>query len=287
MNIFLRKFFLVFKKKKNILYVDNENQISKAKQAIQKEVLLGVDTEFDWRNTYFPVLSLLQISTAKSIFLIDCLKCKDLKFFKDVLEDKNKLIIFHSARSDTTVLSTNLGVRIKKVFDIQIAEKLLTSGSIKSYSSIVSKYFGKVLDKSETNSNWLRRPLKKKQILYAAKDVEFLVEIYRIQKKILYKKNKLQDVFKESRKEAKLGNQDLKISRLNRKKNKFSQREKDIFLWREDMAKLENVPTSFLFKDKYLRKLSMFKADEENLKSKIINIMGDTKLSEKFISNFF
>ena len=73
-----------------------------------------MDTEFDWRNTYFPVLSLLQISTAKSIFLIDCLKCKDLKFFKDVLEDKNKLIIFHSARSDTTVLSTNLGIRIKK-----------------------------------------------------------------------------------------------------------------------------------------------------------------------------
>ena len=287
MNMLLRKFFLVFKKKKDILFIDNENQISNAKKAIQKEVLLGVDTEFDWRNTYFPVLSLLQISTAKSIFLIDCLKCKDLKFFKDVLEDKNKLIIFHSARSDTTVLSTNLGIRIKKVFDIQIAEKLLTSGSIKSYSSIVSKYFGKVLDKSETNSNWLRRPLKKKQISYAAKDVEFLLEIYRLQKKILYKKNKLQDVFKESRKEAKLGNQDLKISRLNRKKNKFSQREKDIFLWREDMAKLENIPTSFLFKDKYLRKLSMFKADEENLKSKIINIMGDTKLSEKFISNFF
>ena len=287
MNMLLRKFFLVFKKKKDILFVDNENQISNAKKAIQKEVLLGVDTEFDWRNTYFPVLSLLQISTAKSIFLIDCLKCKDLKFFKDVLEDKNKLIIFHSARSDTTVLSTNLGIRIKKVFDIQIAEKLLTSGSIKSYSSIVSKYFGKVLDKSETNSNWLRRPLKKKQISYAAKDVEFLLEIYRLQKKILYKKNKLQDVFNESRKEAKLGNQDLKISRLNRKKNKFSQREKDIFLWREDMAKLENIPTSFLFKDKYLRKLSMFKADEENLKSKIINIMGDTKLSEKFISNFF
>lgn len=287
MNMLLRKFFLVFKKKKDILFVDNENQISDAMKAIQKEVLLGVDTEFDWRNTYFPVLSLLQISTAKSIFLIDCLKCKDLKFFKDVLEDKNKLIIFHSARSDTTVLSTNLGIRIKKVFDIQIAEKLLTSGSIKSYSSIVSKYFGKVLDKSETNSNWLRRPLKKKQISYAAKDVEFLLEIYQLQKKILYKKNKLQDVFKESRKEAKLGNQDLKISRLKRKKNKFSQREKDIFLWREDMAKLENIPTSFLFKDKYLRKLSMFKADEENLKSKIINIMGDTKLSEKFISNFF
>lgn len=287
MNMLLRKFFLVFKKKKDILFVDNENQISDAMKAIQKEVLLGVDTEFDWRNTYFPVLSLLQISTAKSIFLIDCLKCKDLKFFKDVLEDKNKLIVFHSARSDTTVLSTNLGIRIKKVFDIQIAEKLLTSGSIKSYSSIVSKYFGKVLDKSETNSNWLRRPLKKKQISYAAKDVEFLLEIYQLQKKILYKKNKLQDVFKESRKEAKLGNQDLKISRLKRKKNKFSQREKDIFLWREDMAKLENIPTSFLFKDKYLRKLSMFKADEENLKSKIINIMGDTKLSEKFISNFF
>ena len=42
MNASLRKFFLVFKKKKDILYVDNENQISNAKKAIQKEVLLAL-----------------------------------------------------------------------------------------------------------------------------------------------------------------------------------------------------------------------------------------------------
>ena len=74
--------------------------------------------------------------------------------------------------------------------------------------------------------------LSKKTDLYAAKDVEFLLEIYRLQKKILYKKNKLQDVFKESRKEAKLGNQDLKISRLNRKKINFL-REKKIYFFGE------------------------------------------------------
>ncbi len=53
------------------------------------------------------------------------------------------------------------------------------------------------------------------------------------------------------------------------------------------MAKLENIPTSFLFKDKYLKKLSRLKGNDSNLKSQIIKILGDTKLTENFISNFF
>ena len=91
--------------------------------------------------TYFPILSLLQISTKNKIFLIDCLKCKNLKILKKILEDKDKLIIFHSSRSDTTVLYTNLNIKVENVFDIQIAEKNISGGDVKNYGSIVKKYF--------------------------------------------------------------------------------------------------------------------------------------------------
>ncbi len=287
MHNFFFRFLSVFKKTKEIFYIENNDQFMIAKEVISKERLLGLDTEFDWRNTYFPVLSMLQISTPKCIFLFDCLNCKNIDSLKCILEDENKIIIFHAARSDTTVLSTNLNIKIKKAFDIQVAEKLLNSGDIKSYSSIVLKYFGEILDKSETNSNWLRRPLNQNQISYAASDVEFLLDIFKFQKKNLLKINKLNNAFELSQKEAFLGNKDIKLSRLDRNKDKLSRREREIFLWREDMAKLENIPTSFLFKDKYLKKLSRLKGDDSNLKSQIIKILGDTKLTENFISNFF
>ena len=92
---------------------------------LKDEKILGLDTEFDWRKTYFPKLCLLQIATKKNVFLIDCIKCKDLIFLKQILEDKKKLLIFHSSRSDATVLNTNLKIKVKNIFDIQIAEKLL------------------------------------------------------------------------------------------------------------------------------------------------------------------
>ena len=38
----------------------------------------------------------------------------------------------------------------------------MNQGEVKSYAKLVSKYIGKYLDKSETNSNWLKKTLKSK-----------------------------------------------------------------------------------------------------------------------------
>ena len=105
-----------------------------------------------------------------------------------MLESENILKIFHSVRSDSTVLSKCLGVYTQNTFDIQIADKYLSSGNIKSYGKIVKNNLGIDIDKSQTNSNWLRRPLTESQIQYAANDVNFLIEISKIQMKKLKKK---------------------------------------------------------------------------------------------------
>ena len=59
----------------------------------------------------------------KNIFLIDCVNCKNLGWLKNILENKKKLIIFHSVRSDATVLNTNLKIKVNNTYDVQIAEK--------------------------------------------------------------------------------------------------------------------------------------------------------------------
>ncbi len=277
----------LFQKKKCILNIEKSEDIFQLKHAFEKEKIFCLDTEFDWRSTYFPKLSLVQLGFKNEIYILDCLKINPKNILKEPLESLDYFKIFHAARSDTTVLNSCLEVKAKNIFDIQIAEKKIGSGDIESYAKLVSKYMRKNLDKNETNSNWLKRPLDLNQLNYAAKDVEYLIDIFYMQKKILNKRGLLKTVLEDSENEAKLGNQDIKIARLKKVKRKFTYRQKKMFLWREDTARLENIPPSFLFKDKYLSKLSMLKEDEINLKSKIMKIIGDTKWTENFISNFF
>ena len=203
---------------------------------------------------FIPIILLLKFTGEGEIF-----------FFKSVLEKIKKCLNFLS---------------------IQIAEKLLLNGEIQSYGKIVEKYFGLKLDKMETNSNWLKRPLTKNQMIYAQDDVDYLIEIYEIQEKILKKKSLLDQAFVLSESEANLGNQPLINSRLKKRSKKFSKRDKEVFIWRENQAENEDVPPSFIFKDKYINHLSKILPEDNSAKKKVMKIIGDSEISEKFIKKF-
>ena len=73
----MKKFFSflrVFFDTKEIVYVDDDVLFSDAINEIKKDHLIAVDTEFIWRNTYFPSLSLIQISNHNKIFIFDLFK---------------------------------------------------------------------------------------------------------------------------------------------------------------------------------------------------------------------
>tara|TARA_B100001057_G_scaffold449793_1_gene491301 strand:- start:1052 stop:1912 length:861 start_codon:yes stop_codon:yes gene_type:complete len=283
LRLYLRK---KFKKKKKVHFISDKESLRKLDLELNKGKLLAIDTEFDWRTTYFPKLSLIQISSLQQLFLIDCLKVNPKKVLKKYLEDESFLKIFHSVRSDTTVLSKCLFCKTKNVFDIQIADRILSNEEIKSYGKIVKKFFPIELEKTETNSNWLKRPLTENQIKYALDDVDFLLEIYSLQKKKLIKKGLLNQAVTASSREADLGNESLKKLRLKKKSAKLSKRDKDIFIWREEIAEAENIPPTFIFKEKFLHKLSKIRPDDTQAKTKLMKIFGDSELTSKFISNF-
>ena len=279
----LKKLGFYLLNKEPIYIVNSEEDFNFLIFSLKNEEILGIDTEFDWRTTYFPILSLLQIATKDKIFLIDCLQLKNLKNLKNILEDQNRLVVFHSSRSDTTVLYTNLNIKVKNVYDIQIAEKIIQGGDIKNYASIVKTNLNISLDKSETNSNWLKRPFTKSQINYAANDVRFLIKIYNKQKKILEKNNAYFIVKDLTKKEVSLGSQKLYLPRL-RKFKSHKKIEKDLFMWRENIAMERNVPPSYIFKDKYFKKI--LKVYEEDISKDIIyEILKNEKLANNLIES--
>ena len=278
----LKKINFFLKKKKEIYLIESIDDKAFVEDSLLDEKLIGIDTEFNWRKTYFPELSLLQVSTESRILLIDYLKFKSLSFLKKILESNQRLIIMHSSRSDATVLSTNLKIKLKNTFDIQLAEKEINGGFVKNYGSIVLNYSGYKLDKSETNSNWLKRPLKSKQLEYAANDVNFLIPIYKKQIKKLKRRDQVKKVMLDSRKEVEKGNQELHISRLKKLK-RASNDEKDIFIWREKQASIKNLPPSFIFEDKFLKQIT--KEVKKNKSQEVIKFFKDSSSINDFLQH--
>ena len=283
----IRSFFKrKFRKKKPLYYLNNAEGLDFLDEELSKTNILGLDTEFDWRTTYFPKLSLIQITANSKLFLIDCLDVDASKILKKYLENNFYLKVFHSVRSDATVLSKCLNINTLNVFDIQVADRLLQNSDVRSYGKIVKSFLGIELKKSETNSNWLKRPLSENQIQYAFEDVDFLLEIYSSQKKKLKKQGNYNEVLSRSEQEATLGNSSLKKLRLKKLKKKLSLKDQKIFLWREEMAEKDNVPPTYIVKDKYLKKLSKIEMKGEFSKKEIMKIIGNSRITENFISEF-
>ena len=281
----INKIFSLFKKnffRKNFFLIDDEIKLDDLIEKIKSLKVISVDTEFEWRRTYHPRLSLIQICDGNDVFLIDCLLCKNIEKVKFIFESVQILKVFHAVRSDTTVLFSSLGIKTNNVFDVQIAEKIINNLDVKSYSYLVEKYINLSINKSETNSNWMKRPFSNNQLKYASEDVEFLIDIYTKQNKLLDKKGKLKEAFYLSKEEAGLGNQELYISRLQKIKDK-SEIDEKIFMWREELAKKKDIPTSFILSDKKLKKLSK-RFFQEGLESDLSDLIDNNEHIEDFLN---
>lgn len=281
----INKIFSLFKKnffRKNFFLIDDEIKLDDLIEKIKSLKIISVDTEFEWRRTYHPRLSLIQICDGNDVFLIDCLLCKNIEKVKFIFESVQILKVFHAVRSDTTVLFSSLGIKTNNVFDVQIAEKIINNLDVKSYSYLVEKYINLSINKSETNSNWMKRPFSNNQLKYASEDVEFLIDIYTKQNKLLDKKGKLKEAFYLSKEEAGLGNQELYISRLQKIKDK-SEIDEKIFMWREELAKKKDIPTSFILSDKKLKKLSK-RFFQEGLESDLSDLIDNNEHFEDFLN---
>lgn len=153
--------------------------------ALAGSPFIAVDTEFQWDRTYYAGLSLVQLASPERAAMIDCVAVDDLSPLRPLLCEPDSLKIFHSASQDLAILARVFGARVVNVYDTQIADAILGGPHQMSYAKLVAAYLDIEVDKSSQNTDWLKRPLSEKQLIYAQADVTHLAEIYPMQRQRL------------------------------------------------------------------------------------------------------
>ena len=141
------------------------------------DAVLGVDTEFMRTNTFYARLALLQLGWNGRHALVDPLAFEIGDTLQPTL-GAGMITVMHSASEDLDTMAPLLPAGPHTLFDTQIAAAFVGLGLGISYRALVIELTGVELDKGETRSDWLQRPLSDAQRSYAALDVVYLQTIH-------------------------------------------------------------------------------------------------------------
>ena len=165
---------------------------------------VAIDTEFRRTTKDNMKLALMQINDSSEIYLIDCLQIKEPKEICSFLSSTDTKKIFHSCREDIEAIYSWTNKGVLNIYDTQIANSLLGGTYSISYQGLVKEKIGLKVSKDQTRTNWLKRPLTEAQLNYAASDVYYLIDLYRLQREEFSKTNKLEWLEEESNKDSAL-----------------------------------------------------------------------------------
>ena len=160
------------------VYIDEQAELNAACEAWRRSSFIVMDTEFIRRDTFYPIAGLIQVGVQGRVYLIDPLGIDDWNSFKTLLEDPAVVKVLHSCSEDLEVFDRLCSALPSPLLDTQIGAGLAGVGEGLSYQKLVAYYLDIEVDKGETRSDWLQRPLTESQCHYAALDVEYLQRIY-------------------------------------------------------------------------------------------------------------
>jgi ribonuclease D len=161
------------------VFAHDDETLALVAESARRTGLLALDTEFMREKTYFARLCLLQFATEEGAWIIDPLTGAGLGPLAEVLLDPSVVKVLHAGSQDIEILNRLLGSPPTPVFDTQVAATLAGSPAQVGYARLVKDLFDVDIDKSDTYSDWARRPLTPAQIDYALADVRFLPPMYR------------------------------------------------------------------------------------------------------------
>ncbi len=155
-------------------WIDSDSALVEFTQEALQETRFYLDTEFHREKTYFPQLALVQIATTQRTVIIDPLMV-DMKLLRPLFDGPG-MCVLHAAQQDLDVMAQSCGYIPSRMLDTQLCAGFL-GYSQPSLASLLQSYLKVVVPKGDRLTDWLRRPLTKDQMVYAASDVAYLAEL--------------------------------------------------------------------------------------------------------------
>lgn len=238
----------------DIEWIDTAEGLAHACEQWRQQPLIGLDTEFIRTNTFYPIPGLIQVASGGRCYLLDPTAINDVSPFVALLEDPEVVKVLHACSEDLELFAHSYGAVPRPLFDTQIACAFLDMGLSIGYQRLLNTLYDIELDKDETLSDWLQRPLTAAQQRYAALDVVYLELLYEQLATQLKAEGKYQWVLEDCAQLAlaALDEGDPSQSYLQRFKQGWKLTPKQLAVlqtlstWREIESRKQDMPRSFL-----------------------------------------
>lgn len=177
-----------------IYFVTNQSSVGeydKIEPASVQDVLsyfrdkeeIQVDTETEGFDPFTKNLLLMQLGDRDNQFVIDCTTV-DIEAFKNLLEDKSKILLLHNSKFDLRFLYKRGIIPFENIYDTYLAERIISCGidsHKKSLEACAYRYLKVTLPKDIRGAIHKLGPYNSRVIEYAANDVKYLQDIRRHQ----------------------------------------------------------------------------------------------------------
>jgi ribonuclease D len=235
--------------------IESDGALAEVLEALGSAPEVAVDTEFMRRDTYHPQIALLQLCAGDHAWLIDPLAIDDLAALRAFMTDPKVIKVLHSCSEDLEVFRHWLGVLPEPLIDTQRAAALLGEPFGVGYRGLVEALLGVELEKGETRSNWLQRPLTQSQCHYAAQDVLELVPAWNVLARRAREQDRFPWLLEEGAEaRAALSERESDLHRRVKGWGKLNGRQLEVLrrlcLWREARARRLDRPRGWVVDDK-------------------------------------
>ncbi|MBF0658663.1 HRDC domain-containing protein [Psychrobacter sp. NG25] len=245
-----------------VTWVREQSGLAQVINALATCGRVALDTEFIKRDTYYPRLALVQLNTGDHIYLLDAPQLQLDELWQALSEVD--VAIWHACGEDLGIFYLLSGCPpLTNIFDTQIALSYLTGQLQMGYQQALDDQLDMHIDKEQSQSDWLQRPLSDEQEQYAIDDVRFLPALYlsleyELKKQGLYDyvwadcQLYASDLYNTQHVEDDAMYLTMADYRYNSQQMAIL---KGVATWREELARATNQPRTFVIKKQAVREI--------------------------------
>lgn len=245
-----------------VTWIKEQSQLASVIAALEGCGRVALDTEFIKRDTYYPRLALVQINVGAHIYLLDAPQLQLQEFWQAL--SAVEVAIWHACGEDLGIFYLLSDCPpLTNIFDTQIALSYLTGQLQMGYQQALDDQLDMHIDKEQSQSDWLRRPLSDEQEQYAIDDVRFLPALYLSLEYELKKQGLYEYVWADCQLYAQelydsqqVADEDMYLTMAD---YRYDTQQMAILQavasWREQLARATNQPRTFVIKKQAVREI--------------------------------